>query len=235
MFRELGELLGWLLVFVFIGTILNYCLKIINKRFSKVISEHPIGKKLMKVLMKIFVRNHKYFGLATGLFLLTHFIIQFSYYGANITGIIAGIILIMQMGFGIYGDIKKKPRKGVWFVIHRLIAALLILGIGIHLLIPYGLNTMVGRKNTPQVSESVEASKLKTFTLEELSKYNGENGSKIYVAYNGFVYDVTDVKAWSNGNHNGYSAGKDIMEEISKSPHGDSVFKKLEIVGKLSN
>lgn len=40
----------------------------------------------------------------------------------------------------------------------------------------------------------------KTFTLEELVKFDGQNGHKAYVAVNGTVYDVD---AWQEGQHHG--------------------------------
>lgn len=47
MFEELGGFFGWLLVIAFGGTIMNYCLKFVNKRYGKSISENPYGKKII--------------------------------------------------------------------------------------------------------------------------------------------------------------------------------------------
>jgi len=71
------------------------------------------------------------------------------------------------------------------------------------------------------------------FTLLDLAKYDGIDGKLAYVAINGVVYDVTNEKGWKNGEHQGYSAGKDLTDVISKSPHGESVLKDLTAVGKL--
>ncbi|HEX3078070.1 MAG TPA: cytochrome b5 domain-containing protein [Lachnospiraceae bacterium] len=232
MLEELGELFGWLLVIAFAGTIMNYCIKFVNKRFGKKISAYPFGKKIMKVLMTIFVRNHKYFGFATLIFLLAHFIIQYGMFGFNVTGTIAAVIMIIQVLLGVYANVRKKPRKGAWFIAHRTITVLIILGIAIHLIIPNALNAIVGKDS--KISSSVDVSKLETFTLEELTKYNGENGCKAYVAYKGLVYDVTNVSKWQNGKHYGQKAGTDITEAISESPHGDSVFEGLDVVGKIN-
>ncbi|ABX41188.1 hypothetical protein [Lachnoclostridium phytofermentans] len=139
MFVELDGLFGWLLVFAFAGTIMNYCLKFVNKCFGKKISAYPKGKKIMKVLMTIFIRNHKYFGFATVVFLLAHFIAQFAKFGINVTGCIAAIMMILQVLLGVYANVKKKPRKGAWLITHRVIAVLIILGISIHLIIPNAL------------------------------------------------------------------------------------------------
>jgi predicted heme/steroid binding protein len=74
----------------------------------------------------------------------------------------------------------------------------------------------------------------KAFTVDELKKYNGQNGNPAYVAVSGIVYDVTNARGWKNGRHeNGIVAGMDLTSALSQSPHGDSVLKELPIVGKL--
>jgi len=82
--------------------------------------------------------------------------------------------------------------------------------------------------NTTESSEKLE------LTLDELSKYNGKDGNPAYIAVDGVIYDVTESKMWKDGEHNGYTAGKDLTEEIKKvSPHGTSVLKKMKEVGKI--
>jgi predicted heme/steroid binding protein len=74
----------------------------------------------------------------------------------------------------------------------------------------------------------------KTFTIQELSKYNGKNGNPAYIAVNGVVYDVTNIPQWKNGVHNGYTAGNDLTKQIKSSPHGESKLANAQVVGKLS-
>ncbi|WP_108031826.1 cytochrome b5 domain-containing protein [Trichococcus patagoniensis] len=76
---------------------------------------------------------------------------------------------------------------------------------------------------------------MRTFTLEELSQYNGKNGQPAYVAVDGVVYDVTNVEAWKDGEHKqGLTAGNELTEEItSQSPHGKQVLEGLPIVGEF--
>lgn len=74
---------------------------------------------------------------------------------------------------------------------------------------------------------------MKEFTLEELAKYNGSSET-IYVAYKGKVYDVSsDRNLWKNGNHKGCTAGKDVTEEMDKTPHGAEILKDYHVVGTL--
>lgn len=231
MFKDLGWLFGWLLIISIASTILNYCIKLVNRHFGKKISAHPIGKKTMKVLMSIFVRNHRYFGGGAVALLLIHFILQFTKYGLNLSGGLAALLLLFQVSLGIYAIVRKKPRRGTWFITHRVIAALLIIGIAIHLLVPYALNVPIPIEDSSKVSETLTDSARETFTVEELSDYNGQDGNKAYVAYKGVVYDISAHPKWTNGMHNGNIAGTDLTNEISKSPHGPSKFDSLEIVG----
>ncbi len=51
----------------------------------------------------------------------------------------------------------------------------------------------------------------KTFTREELAKFNGQNGQPAYVAISGTVYDVSNKAAWKGGKHHGNEAGQDLQ------------------------
>lgn len=71
-------------------------------------------------------------------------------------------------------------------------------------------------------------------TLEELSQYNGKNGNPAYVAVDGVIYDVSESSRWADGEHNGFSAGNDLTEEIKNvSPHGTSTLSRMPVVGKI--
>lgn len=76
----------------------------------------------------------------------------------------------------------------------------------------------------------------KTFTLEELAAYDGQDGNPAYIAVDGVVYDVSNVPEWANGEHWGqYFAGNDLTEEIkNESPHGVSKLEGLPVVGTLA-
>ena len=74
---------------------------------------------------------------------------------------------------------------------------------------------------------------LRYYTIEEISKFDGRNGTLAYVVVDGTVYDVTSIKQWFNGSHYGLSAGKDLSEYF-KTCHKNEleILKKLRIVGK---
>src|SRR5512133_2522833 len=74
------------------------------------------------------------------------------------------------------------------------------------------------RQTATEMQNVTEIPKTKEYTLKELAEYNGKNG-KIYVAYQGKVYDVSNSDFWKDGKHKGHTAGKDLTEEINKAPH----------------
>lgn len=76
-----------------------------------------------------------------------------------------------------------------------------------------------------------------TFTLPELAKYNGENGTKAYVAVDGRVYDVTGIPRRSRGRHLCLRsfAGKDITGLWKHSSHSvrSNFLSQYPVVGTL--
>lgn len=87
---------------------------------------------------------------------------------------------------------------------------------------------------------SNQSASQKVFTIEELAKYNGKNGTPAYIAANGVVYDVTNSKDFLNGVHKDCPeavAGTDVTTLMSKSPHqsgkGTEDLNKLPKVGTL--
>jgi len=83
-------------------------------------------------------------------------------------------------------------------------------------------------------SADAAASSMLELTLDELKQYDGKNGNPAYVAVDGIIYDMTNVAAWRNGDHNGYSAGNDLTDIIkNKSPHGVKNLEGVPVVGKI--
>lgn len=227
---KLGNFFGWLTIILFAGAIANYIVKFANKRWGKQIVSSAAGRKIMPVLMKTFVRYHKYFGFGTFIALLLHFIVQVLKFGFSISGVIAASLLILQVALGFYATVKKRSRKGIWFVAHRSISVLLIFGIALHLFIPSVIHVT---SYLPSTTPSASVAERRAFTLDELSKYSGQDGQPAYIAYKGIIYDVSNVPQWKAGTHHGEKAGKDVTNDISKSPHGDRVFSDLPQVGIL--
>ena len=77
---------------------------------------------------------------------------------------------------------------------------------------------------------------MKEFTRDELLKYNGKEGAPAYIAYRGFVYDVTNSFLWKNGNHQVlHDAGRDLTKEIDQAPHGPDLLERVPSIGTLKD
>jgi len=75
---------------------------------------------------------------------------------------------------------------------------------------------------------------MKEFDSEELAGYNGENGKPVYLAYQGYVYDVSDSKLWHGGMHmRRHHAGRDLTADIQAAPHEPDVLERYPKVGIL--
>lgn len=71
-----------------------------------------------------------------------------------------------------------------------------------------------------------------TFTIDDLSYYDGTKGKPAYVAVNGIVYDVSLEATWGGGTHFKLFSGNDLSEHFNLH-HDIEVLKKLPIVGNL--
>ena len=75
---------------------------------------------------------------------------------------------------------------------------------------------------------------MRTFTAEELARFNGAGGSPPYVAYAGQVYDLSKSFTWRAGRHHAeHMAGADLTAAISAAPHGASLLSRFPVVGRL--
>jgi predicted heme/steroid binding protein len=74
-------------------------------------------------------------------------------------------------------------------------------------------------------------------TEMELRRNTGERGTRMWVAHNGIVYDVTDCARWKKGLHeNQHFPGQDLTAELEQdAPHTESVFKNpcVKVIGRL--
>ena len=73
-------------------------------------------------------------------------------------------------------------------------------------------------------------------TEMELRRSTGERGTRMLIAMDGVVYDVTDCPKWRSGMHELlHFPGQDLTSELPDAPHKDEVFKHdcVKIVGKL--
>lgn len=69
------------------------------------------------------------------------------------------------------------------------------------------------------------------FTPQSLQLYNGQNGNPAYVAVNGVVYDVSNVRAWSGASHYSLTPGRDLTPEYRLCHNMREILYKLPTVG----
>jgi predicted heme/steroid binding protein len=86
-------------------------------------------------------------------------------------------------------------------------------------------------------ASSAAESTNRSYTLEQLAEYNGEEGTDCLVAVDGDVYLIEGFALWQMGEHvpSGGRArcGLDLTEVIDESPHGRSKLNLLQKVGNL--
>lgn len=129
---ELGELFGFLIIAFYTLAVLDFFFKFFNRHCRDTLKKNESFYKTYMNLLKFFVKYHRYFGGLAILMILTHFFVMFSRYGINITGCIAAGVMLLQVGLGIYGQLKKVRSKG-WLMIHRGVAIMIPIVILIHI------------------------------------------------------------------------------------------------------
>jgi len=90
------------------------------------------------------------------------------------------------------------------------------------------------RKRIKAGQGALAAGDKKEFSLEELRSFDGKEGAAAYVAYKGYVYDVTGSKLWKDGSHlKKHSAGDDLTELLQTAPHGEEKILAMKKIGGL--
>ena len=128
----MGEFFGQIIIFFYVLTILKYVFKLISKYFGVLIAKNKKFNLIYRKIMIIVMKCHNIFGFLTILFILLHFVIQFSNYGLNIFGLIAALTMLAQVLLGLFGIIIKKRPK-YWAYLHRIIAVCILIAILIHI------------------------------------------------------------------------------------------------------
>jgi predicted heme/steroid binding protein len=79
----------------------------------------------------------------------------------------------------------------------------------------------------------------KVITESQLRLFNGDDEDRMYVAYKGIVYDVTDCPKWRQGIHERqHFPGQDLSAELdNEAPHAGGVFSHpcVKIIGRLQS
>lgn len=130
--KDFAEFLGWVTVVCFVIGILNYVVKVINKRYLKDIPDKL--KKIYKFIMRNIVKYHKLVGIIVGIILIAHFIILFNLKGIRYIGMAAMITMIVTIFLGVYGAYIKKKPTGSWKTLHKIFTVITLILVGLHVL-----------------------------------------------------------------------------------------------------
>jgi predicted heme/steroid binding protein len=74
---------------------------------------------------------------------------------------------------------------------------------------------------------------LNSYTRSQLALRNGQDRPEIWIAFRGYIYDMTNSKLWKNGKHYEHWAGQDLTAELADAPHSEKVFEKFTPIGLL--
>lgn len=133
MFYQLGGLVGWLTGLFFGFALLSFLLKWYSRRSAQWLEKHEDFRKKFRIVLRFVVRNHRFFAFIAVAILLIHFFIQYNNFGfIPLSGLIAGLALILQTVWGIVGQYLLKKKTGIWHQIHRVLAAILTVSILAH-------------------------------------------------------------------------------------------------------
>lgn len=83
------------------------------------------------------------------------------------------------------------------------------------------------------ITSSEDHLALPIYTISQLALRNGQDKPDIWVAYKGYIYDVTTSRMWRNGMHYEHWAGQDLTAEMKDAPHADNVFERFKVIGRL--
>lgn len=75
---------------------------------------------------------------------------------------------------------------------------------------------------------------MESYTRSQLALRNGQDRDEIWVAYQGIIYEVSKSRHWRGGLHYGHWSGQELSSELPDAPHGEEVFKRMKVVGTLS-
>lgn len=133
--RDIAEFLGWIVAWGFGIAMLNFVLKFIYKKYIvKLQKDKNKAVDAYRLIMKYVVKYHKLIGTITALAVIIHFVLMLLFVKVSITGLASMLVMLCIFSLGIYGAYFNKNYKGKWLKIHRLLAFLLVIMIGLHII-----------------------------------------------------------------------------------------------------
>jgi hypothetical protein len=131
----IGIILGWIVVAGILASAMNYFIKIINRKYVIELPADSSVRKGFPGVMKAIMRMHPYIGLYLITILALHFFSVLGHHGLGAfswTGLAAAALMVTQVGIGSYGVVIRSRKRGPWFYVHRINAALMGAAIIVH-------------------------------------------------------------------------------------------------------
>jgi hypothetical protein len=130
----MGEFLGWATVVCSALAIGDFIFKRLNKVVIGYLPKESQFRDYYKLLLKLFIRFHKLFGLAAVTFAVVHFLTQYLGGEIAITGVIATCSLALMGVTGIILAVVHVGSRSLRLNIHRCVCAAMILAVAIHVI-----------------------------------------------------------------------------------------------------
>jgi arsenite oxidase small subunit len=85
------------------------------------------------------------------------------------------------------------------------------------------------------MSEKKDNAQSKSFSKDELKKFDGKEGRPFYIAFKGKIYDLSNSKLWAQGTHMGvHTSNEDLEETIKHAPHDEEMLERFTVLGTLT-
>jgi predicted heme/steroid binding protein/uncharacterized membrane protein len=172
-----------------------------------------------------------------GTILYVHFVLKPAYAVGGLPKAEVRIGLTGIAVMAVTGAILTFMRISSWdMLLHTRFGLLLLVKIclfGIMIILALMAVFVVGPKLKKR-ELPISGPKKQTFTMDELARFDGREGRRAYIAYEGHIYDVSDSKLWEGGIHFGkHRAGLDLSAFLEQAPHDRQKLFSLPRVGRL--
>ena len=127
---ELGELLGFLIVFFFVLAFAKYVFRLLDEKYFQLKEKEPKVYSIFKKIYNLLEKYHSLFGYLALFFIIAHLVVQTVYIRFSYTGIITAGLMVIQIVLGLYG---KKATTESWYKIHKVLPFLIAISFFTHL------------------------------------------------------------------------------------------------------
>lgn len=130
---QLGNLFGILTAVLFGLALLNFFVKLVNRKCVMKLPKENKFKQAYASVMKFLIKNHRFFGAGAMVLMLAHVVLQIIFKWVSVTGIIAAALALVAVALGgILFKAKKRTPAMLWA--HRGAVVALTIAIAAHVI-----------------------------------------------------------------------------------------------------